>query len=45
MNDKDIERAYELGANGYLVKPIEMELFLETVTRATVYWYNLLKRF
>lgn len=44
FNDRDIERAYELGANGYLAKPIEIELFLETVAKAAVYWHNLFKR-
>ncbi|OGX57398.1 MAG: hypothetical protein A2447_03755 [Omnitrophica WOR_2 bacterium RIFOXYC2_FULL_38_12] len=44
LNDKDIEKAYELGANGYLAKPIEIEVFMETVAKAAVYWHNLFKR-
>ncbi|MBU1996892.1 MAG: response regulator [Candidatus Omnitrophica bacterium] len=44
LNDKDIEKAYELGANGYLAKPIEIDVFMETVAKAAVYWHNLFKR-
>ena len=31
-------RAYELGVNGYVVKPVQFEAFLETVSRIGLYW-------
>jgi CheY-like chemotaxis protein len=34
----DIARAYALGANSYLVKPVEFEKFVEAVGHAGLYW-------
>lgn len=34
----DIQKAYELGANSYVVKPVEFEAFAEAVTRLGLYW-------
>lgn len=34
----DIARAYDLGANSYLVKPVEFERFIEAVGQAGLYW-------
>jgi two-component system, response regulator len=36
--DRDIERAYELGANSYLVKPVGFDAFTDVVSRAGLYW-------
>jgi two-component system response regulator len=37
----DLERAYDLGANSYLVKPARPEALLEMVERIEAYWLNL----
>lgn len=34
----DLQRAYELGANSYLCKPIEFQDFVETVRQIGLYW-------
>jgi CheY-like chemotaxis protein len=34
----DVERAYELGANSYVRKPIEFSKFLDTVRQLGRYW-------
>ncbi len=34
----DIEEAYRLGANSYIVKPVDFEQFIEAVSDAGLYW-------
>jgi CheY-like chemotaxis protein len=34
----DVDRAYELGANSYLVKPVEFEEMVSMVLRFETYW-------
>ncbi|HUI89372.1 MAG TPA: response regulator [Anaerolineales bacterium] len=36
--DPDIKRAYELGANSYVVKPVEFEAFTEVMSNLGLYW-------
>jgi two-component system response regulator len=36
--DRDVSRAYELGANSYLQKPVDFELFRETIRQLGLYW-------
>ncbi|MEX0685925.1 MAG: response regulator [Balneolales bacterium] len=36
--DPDIKRCYELGANSYIVKPVEFDSFLESVSEVGLYW-------
>lgn len=36
--EPDIARAYELGVNSYIVKPVEFEGFVKAVTDAGLYW-------
>lgn len=36
--DPDIERAYSLGANSYVVKPVGFEDFMEKVNQLGMYW-------
>jgi two-component system response regulator len=36
--DPDIKRCYELGANSYIVKPVEFENFTKSVVDLGVYW-------
>jgi CheY-like chemotaxis protein len=37
-HDQDINKAYELGVNSYLVKPVGFDALLETVKQISVYW-------
>ncbi len=36
--DPDIKAAYELGANSYLVKPVNFDSFIYSVNSAGLYW-------
>ena len=36
--DPDIKRCYELGANSYIVKPVESENFFQTIRELGMYW-------
>ncbi len=36
--DPDLEAAYELGANGYVIKPVQFEAFMEAMSRLGIYW-------
>lgn len=36
--DPDIKSAYELGANSYVVKPVDFEAFAEAMSRIGLYW-------
>jgi two-component system response regulator len=36
--DPDITAAYDLGANSYVVKPVEFESFMETMRTLGFYW-------
>jgi hypothetical protein len=39
---KDIKTAYKLGANSYIVKPVELSKFIEVAAQIDLYWrvYN-----
>jgi CheY-like chemotaxis protein len=36
--DRDIEEAYKLGCNSYIVKPMEFDKFVEVASRIEAYW-------
>lgn len=36
--DKDIEAAYRLGANSYIVKPVDFAKFLDVAVQIELYW-------
>ena len=36
--DPDIKRCYELGANSYIVKPVESDNFFQTIKDLSFYW-------
>ncbi len=36
--EQDIEHAYRLGANSYIVKPVDFEKFIEVAAQIEVYW-------
>ncbi len=40
--DRDISKAYELGANSYIVKPVDFDNFMEVAQQIELYWcvYN-----
>lgn len=35
---KDIRRCYELGANSYIIKPVEFEAFAQAINSIGIYW-------
>lgn len=41
--EPDIDRAYRLGANSYIVKPVDFGQFCETVKQLGMYWLLLNK--
>lgn len=41
---RDVTRAYDLGANSYIVKPVDFESFMETVVAVGSYWLSLNRR-
>jgi CheY-like chemotaxis protein len=36
--DPDIQAAYELGANSYVVKPVNFDVFQKTISQLGLYW-------
>lgn len=36
--DPDIEKASSLGANSYIVKPVDFESFMQSIQNAGLYW-------
>ena len=36
--DRDIEEAYKLGCNSYIVKPVEFEKFMDVASKIELYW-------
>ncbi len=36
--DRDIQTAYQLGANSYIVKPVDFEKFLDVAAQIDLYW-------
>lgn len=36
--ERDIVESYQLGVNSYVVKPVEFEQFMDTVTKLGYYW-------
>lgn len=37
-DSQDVRRAYELGANSYIVKPVDFDKFVEVASQIEVYW-------
>jgi two-component system response regulator len=40
IDDRDIIRSYDLGANSYVQKPVESAAFLEAAKALGVYWFG-----
>ena len=36
--DPDVSTAYQLGANSYVIKPVEFDSFMESMIKLGVYW-------
>jgi DNA-binding response OmpR family regulator len=36
--NRDAIQGYELGANSYIVKPVDFDKFIETVKSLRIYW-------
>lgn len=36
--DPDIKAAYKLGANSYVIKPVQFEAFIEAMSKLGIYW-------
>jgi two-component system response regulator len=36
--DQDVKAAYELGANSYVVKPVDFESFTDSIGKLGLYW-------
>lgn len=36
--DKDMQEAYRLGCNSYIVKPVEFNKFMEVASQIEIYW-------
>lgn len=36
--DRDIEEAYKLGCNSYIVKPVDFDKFVDVTSKVEVYW-------
>lgn len=41
----DIERAYKLGANSYIIKPVDFDKFMEMAQQIELYWSVINKPF
>ena len=41
QEDRDVETAYNLGANSYIVKPVDFDKFVEVAAKIEIYWLML----
>ena len=41
MEDARIDRAYELGCNSYIVKPVDFEKFINAIVGLSHYWLEI----
>jgi len=44
-HDRDIFQAYDLQANSYIVKPSDVDEFIETIKSVELYWFYTVKHF
>jgi CheY-like chemotaxis protein len=43
QEDRDVETAYKLGVNSYIVKPVDFDKFIEVAAEIEIYWLMLNK--
>lgn len=43
-SDKDIASCYDMGASGYITKPIDIDRFIQVIKGLGDYWMNILKK-
>ena len=36
--DPDVQKAYQLGANSYVIKPVQFDAFMEAMVKVGIYW-------
>ena len=36
--DPDVRTAYQLGANSYVIKPVQFDAFIDAMTKLGIYW-------
>ena len=36
--DPDVKKAYQLGANSYVIKPVQFDAFFEAMAKVGLYW-------
>jgi two-component system response regulator len=36
--DPDVQKAYQLGANSYVIKPVQFDSFIDAMVRVGIYW-------
>lgn len=36
--DPDVKKAYQLGANSYVIKPVQFDAFMEAMVKVGIYW-------
>jgi AmiR/NasT family two-component response regulator len=41
--ERDLVKSYDLHANAYVVKPIDLERFIEVVQSIEVFWFTIVK--
>ncbi len=39
--DPDIQTAYDLGANSYVVKPVDFDSFIQSISQTGLYWLQI----
>lgn len=37
-DNRDIDKAYQLGANSYIIKPVDFDKFMDVATQIELYW-------
>lgn len=40
-NQLEVKRCYDLGANTYIVKPVNYDTFVETMKELMIYWFKI----
>jgi two-component system response regulator len=41
QHEEDIIRTYELGANSYITKPMELRQFMQVIQALETYWFQI----